>query len=624
MLERLRVGLPQWGISGLVHVLLLLVLAVFHVDAGRTPRVVSVLSDLEDLNRAETFLDRLEEIDLTAPVSLANTGAGTPSEQLATEMLASPLAANDQTSLAQAATNRSLIRPLSQAIGKLSLSSTIPGLKGASSMAAGDEGMGAVDQVTREIIRQLESSRVLVAWVLDCTRSLEKRREAIAQRIDRIYHEINELGVQKEDAILTAVVSFGNGTRFMLERPAADAEAIRKAIRAIRDDESGTENVFAAIRETALKYRRYQTAGARRLMIIVVTDETGDDGAMVDDTTALLIRNRVPAYVLGPMATFSRNTVEVPALNLETKELFIVPINRGPASRRDEVLRVPFNTNTYASGYGPFGLSQVALETGGIYFIYDDGLVRGPIYDPEILMRYKPDYGAKQEYASLVGESPLRRALMEVVEEGNSLWNAGFPNGAIPASNWKEAVDGQQKAIAPFITFADKSVAKLNAVSAAYVKEPSLHWRANFALTYARLIQARVRSEEFAWALADFKRDPPVLKDPKNNNGWQVQFVDFAVGGTTPTTNKSGKESGSSATKNKVAPGRDPKSIDQARKWAEDSRAWYQKTVQEHSGTVWAEAARTEMRGAVAARIIEVKFPPMPTGKPPKGKPPRI
>lgn len=619
MIRQMQKGFSCWGASICVHLVLLALLGLRTLDGRATPKLVSVLSDLSNLERQEAFLDHADEIDLTAAVSLANVGLGPGSRIAPSDSIPTPMSMADQAAVTQSVSNRSLIRPLSQSIGKLALGATLPGLKGTSSIASGDEGMGAIDQITKEIIRQLDKNHVLIAWVLDCTRSLQSRREAIAGRIERIYREIDELGVQKDDAILTAVVSFGESTRFLLDRPTADIETIRKAIRSVKDDDTGTEHVFAAVRDTALRYRRYQLAGQRMLMMIVVTDETGDDAAMVDETTALLTRNRVPVYVLGPMATFGVNEVFVAAQDLTTKEWFNVPINRGPAARRDEVARVPFNSSPYASGFGPFALSQIALETGGIYFVFDDRSVPGPTYDREILMQYKPNYGPMQDYTSLVGQSPFRRTLMEVVEEGNALWRYWWPTNDFRPGNWREAVDMHQKSVAPFIAYADKAIARLKALEPEYEKEPLPRWRANFALTYARLLQARVRCEEYNWALADFKRDPLTLKDPKTKNGWSVAFEGSSIGAAAATPKK---PQGGADNKSKVQSPRDAAAFARSNAWLTDAKAWFHRTAQEHAGTVWAEAARVEANGPVAARIVEVFF--TPPGPPAKGKPPRI
>lgn len=60
---------------------------------------------------------------------------------------------------------------------------------------------GAVDRITEEIMTNLEASKVLVVWIMDASISLKADRQAAADRLERIYRELDELGASAQDAL---------------------------------------------------------------------------------------------------------------------------------------------------------------------------------------------------------------------------------------------------------------------------------------------------------------------------------------------------------------------------------------------------------------------------------------
>src|SRR5690606_18812521 len=121
------------------------------------------------------------------------------------------------------------------------------------------------------------------------------------------------------------------------------------------------------------------------------TDEIGDDEAVADETVTLLKRYQTPLYAMGPMASFNRPIIhDIQTIKDETgKEWrFWIPIKRGPFTRVEEQVRVPFNSRSYQAGFGPFFLTKITRETGGMFFVYGDNRIPGGEYLPEILLQY--------------------------------------------------------------------------------------------------------------------------------------------------------------------------------------------------------------------------------------------
>jgi hypothetical protein len=263
-------------------------------------------------------------------------------------------------------------------------------------------------------------------------------------------------------------------------------------------------------------------------------------------------------------------------------------------------LRVAFNGSHYPSGFGAYALTQLCRETGGIYFIFPDDKVAMQDYSTDVLMRYKANYGSDEDYEKEINSSPLRQGLMAIVEEGNRIWHPNMPAHWLHDQNLLAEIDAHQKDCATFYDFALRAIAKLETLETSLSAETDPRWRANFDLIYARLLQAAARCSEYNWAYADFKAFPRTLKDPKNHNGWGVQFVEAIRSGTKPGI-RPGEKAKANAEEKKVSSAMNEK----VKGWVEKSMALFQRVIDEHPGTPWSQAARNEKSNLVGVDLVE-------------------
>lgn len=470
-----------------------------------------------------------------------------------------------------------ITRPLFGKASKEFMSRGLSGIAGTTANATSSE--MAISRLTIEILRKLAENKVLVVWVFDSSPSLSQQREKVAQKFTRIYRELDEIGVPK-NMLLTAVVSAGATTQFCLKEPTNELDKLTKAMDQITNDESGEENIFTAVRQAAQAYRHYQVAGKCTLMMILVTDEVGSDLSVADDTLALLKRNSVPLYVLGPMATFGGDKLYdhqvIAGFHFEE------PIVRGPFARRDEVLRVAFNSRLYPAGFGPFALVQLTRETGGIYFLFDDQRIAGPRYDPDLLNRYHPNYESPRDYLLEITQSAFRRKLMDVVENGNKIWRRHWPDSWVYADNPQRSLQVRAKETANFLTFANKALPILESIEPLWETETNPRWQANFDLAFARLLRSKVQAEEYAWLLAQAQRQPLILKDPIQHNGWHVKWEEPLHQGEPDGSMGDGRLNPMN------------KKAQDANKLLEKSQFHYRRVLDLHAGTPWGEAATRE------------------------------
>ena len=240
----------------------------------------------------------------------------------------------------------------------------------------------ALDMVTWEIANNLKERKVLLIWMLDASASLNSQRQAVRKRLKRIYGELDalkEVGqLPKQDKpLLTGVISFGQRTTFLTKAPTARFTDIEKAFAAVKTDDSGKEYVFTAVRQVMSNWGAYRIRRGRRIMLVAITDEAGDDhGPPLEAAIKTCRRRGAKAYVIGPSAPFGTRKGYVPYVAPENGKTYQLPVDLGPEAAIADHVSIPFWFNgpqydrpPLSSGFAPYALARLVRETGGIYFM---------------------------------------------------------------------------------------------------------------------------------------------------------------------------------------------------------------------------------------------------------------
>ncbi|WP_165074489.1 vWA domain-containing protein [Paludisphaera rhizosphaerae] len=453
---------------------------------------------------------------------------------------------------------------------------------------------GAVDRIAVEIVRRLEQGRTLVAWAFDASLSLEAERKRLAKHIETIYTHINQLDANRlaaDDGLLTTVVAFGQARKAMTPKPTGDVSLVREAIASIQADTSGEEHTFGTVAEIVTKFGRYKSSkgDSYNLMVIVVTDEVGDDQEKLEPTIEAAVKREVPVYVLGSQALFGRAQREMDYYDPKTKQMFRgLKVDAGPESVAIEQIRLPFwyggpQYDVLESGFGPWGLSRLASATGGIYFVSRfDGAKMG--FDASVMKEYRPDWESKRAYEADVSRSPLRRAVIDasLITQQNL---PGMPTLIFPpidAPNFKDVLQNNQVIAERTAYTVDEAIAPINAVVKYRDRETSRRWQAHFDLIRGRLLAMKVRCYEYNFACAQLVKDPPKFQNSKSN-AWR--FV----------------------------PDAQIRYSDKAAAAAKEAQALLQRVVDEHPETPWALLAARELKNPLGFKPVEAYLqPPRP------------
>jgi hypothetical protein len=450
---------------------------------------------------------------------------------------------------------------------------------------------GAVDRIAVEVLRRLEHGHTLVVWAFDASGSLQAERQRIAKHIDTIYTHIMQLDENQlaaNDALLTMVVGFGSGYKVLLPKPTSDRSEILEAIGAVPLDKTGTETTFATTCEIVNRWGRYRDGQNRlyRTMVIIVTDEVGDDEERLEDAVTLARRSKVPIYVLGSQALFGRTEGYVDYMDPTTKYVFHgVPVRQGPESAMLEQIQMPFwyggpQYEIIEAGFGPYALSRLAIATGGIYFITRFDTHRMG-FNPARMREYKPDWISRDIYERQIARSPLRQAILSAAQTTRQklpgMPMLFFPPADVP--QFKEVMTANQVIAERTAYTVGEALEPINTVARFRNHETSRRWQAHYDLIRGRLLAMKVRCYEYNWACARMKKDPPKFSNPRFN-AWRL------------VPDKQIQYSESAATAGREA------------------EAMLHRVIDEHAETPWALLAQRELSNPLGFRWVETYVPP--------------
>jgi len=477
---------------------------------------------------------------------------------------------------------------------------------------------GALDRITQEILRSLESGPTLVVWLFDKSGSMQVQRETVHQRFDQVYAE---LGLSKavaprrgvDQPLLTSVVSFGKDVTFHIDKPTDDLAAIKQAVADIANDESGVEMTFTAIGMTAQRYEPYRFhSPARQVMVVVFTDEVGDDENRLEDCVQICKRNQIPVYVAGVPAPFGRTNIEIkyvdPDPNYDQSVQWI-PIRQGPETLVPEMVQLNFSgvpnrdEGIYRldSGFGPYCLTRLCYETGGMFFAVHANRERvgefvstreTPVFqarlnyffDPLVMRPYRPDYVPPQEYLRLISKNGAKAALIEAARQSMvdpmNRPTLVFRKTGDDDASMKRALDEAQKAAA---ILEPKMNLFYGIIKQGEKDRPKLvepRWRAGFDLALGRILAVKVRTESYNQMLARAKGGMKYA-DPRTNVLRLVPSNEVSVSSTLA-------------------------------KQAEQARTLLEGVAREHRGTPWAMWAEEELKDPIGWKWQEEYDPPTP------------
>jgi len=409
----------------------------------------------------------------------------------------------------------------------------------------------ALNRITAELVRLMRQDKLLVVWLFDESGSMKDDREEIAKNFEIVYKELQivqekDEGLKKrrgssvrDKILLTTVYGYGESLHRMLE-PTDDIEQIITTIRdKIPIDKSGQETMCTAIGKAILANRRLAGRHKRKLVLIVVTDESGDDGMAVEGALKVAKQAKSPIYFLGREAIFgypyARHRWKDPKYNLT----HWIRINRGPETAFPESLQwdgLHRRWDVLSSGFGPYEQVRLARETNGIFFVLpgEEEKLAGKFskqnrqYRQHDMREYRPLWLSRGEYAIRRKRSKFRQTIWDVIVELNSTKHQemllpkfdrqlNIRQRHYPLSMPEFKAVARKEAVKALRAWQKLGLAikALEEIKPLRAKEASSRWRANFDLALAQCKAFRVRLFQFMLVMDNHvNADPP----PKPRN----------------------------------------------------------------------------------------------------------
>lgn len=539
---------------------------VYQLPWERSTNVITSVFDEQDKKQTYDFTE------VTATDLVGNSGDSivlTPTMQAAT-------AQGEQTDQLQQKLE-ALVNPMAVEFSRMSdlplqdqLAMSFESRGQTDKVAGGVE--GAMDRITHEIATSLKERQTFVLWLFDASGSLRDRRDSIVDRFELVYRQLETQG--KTEGLHTAIASYGESTKILTPKPITDVPTLIQAVRGIEVDDSGIENVFTAVYQTVDKWKRFQgNKGRCNKRVFIVTDERGDDIEGLEETIDLCKRFGVRVYTVGNAAIFGKREGYVDYREEDGYVHHNVVVDQGPESAFPHQIKLAFwggpavgrQLLRMSAGYGPYGLTKLCAETGGVFFITEEN--KGFQFDTAVMREYTPDYRPVLEIETEIRKNPAKTALVQAAM-AVEINEVPAPQLAFRADNdtiLRQQITEAQKPLADFQYHTNKLYALLEQGSQARrtLKDP--RWRAGYDLALGRVQAMRVRAYGYNVMLADMKSTPQTFQT-EGNNLWVLTPSDKIESGPT------------------------------VRKSAEEAETLLKRVIDEHVGTPWAALAERELR----------------------------
>jgi len=380
----------------------------------------------------------------------------------------------------------------------------------------------ALDQLAREILRHLKDHKLTVVWLFDESTSMQDDQKTIVEKFDRVSSELKlnvDANKKAAGALNHAIVGFGQGIDFVLEKPREDIDQIGRAIKKLRIDSTGIENTMKAVRDVVDRYANLIRKD-RKLLIVLVTDESGDDGDGVEEAKQALKKYKVPLYVIGRQSLFGYPYAHHRYMDPVTKDVYYPLIRRGPETADVENYQwdgLYERWDEQPSGFAPYELARLTRESGGIYFLLPSEEFmrvrqREQAYSITQLKEYLPEYDNRMSYVERRNSSPLRQAIYAIIMQGKDfIYRREFPVDQGELRNAAQ-IEGEKATLRLNSLLGVQD--RLETLAKVRDREPEKRWQAHYELMLAQTVAFQVKAFEYRALMSSIVSAPPQPKGP--------------------------------------------------------------------------------------------------------------
>ena len=440
----------------------------------------------------------------------------------------------------------------------------------------------------RRLLESLEESEefapTLVVWVLDRSASCTNMVVSVTTQLGYFYQKRSkDFAEGNEGSLLTSVVSFGDDVQVHTESPTKEPAVVMESLSSIVRAQASEELAFAAVDQAIDIAFDYRVKQNHEVMIVVVTDEAGNDQQLVDEVIERPAKYAMPVFVVGVGAPLGRTSI-IPASveggNQESQNVIL----QGPESRQREMLSIndgflPDSLTLFSSGFGPFAWEMLCRKTGGAFMPvkmpgYTAYMLRRPggggflvgEYEPGDMKKYIPDYINEADYQQLLTENKARAALNAVAKRPalETLNNPRLDFEVQSEVQLSRDLSASQQGAAQLEPQVREVYEILKQAEADSAKLTRPRWQAGYDLAMGRVSAVLARVEGYNAMLALLKRGRSF--ENAASSRWALVPGDSSQAGSA------------------------------IKRTAEQAKTYLEKVVKEHPGTPWARLAELELQ----------------------------
>ena len=562
---------PAWVVSLGIHMMILMVLSTVVYYPPTNLIKMALTTEMVSENVDPVVLDnvQVDTIGSAGEVNLSTSSlSGSPDR---TEAVQKEVEEKVTDQIAPVTVNVALADDV-QEMTQSDLVQKVNNAGAASTESTGGT-QGAIDRITFELLASLRERKTLVLWLFDASLSLKTRRDLIADRFENVYRQLEALDGASSKHLKTAVATFGEKTQILTPEAVDGIQDVVPLVRKIKNDESGKENTFATAVTVGKKFQNFAANSGRKMIVIIVTDEKGDDAPQyLEEAITLFRKPGTRVFVVGNSSPFGKEKGYV-TWTYSAEEgggSEDLPVDQGPETVFADSLRLPFfGVNGYdldrmSSGYGPYALTRLCSETGGVYLIAED--VNGKRYDQHVMRNYQPDYRPIRVVEQDIKKNKAKYALVEAATK-TVVDAIPAPRLSFPANNdneLREAISEAQKPMAVSDAKINLMLGILEAGEKDREKITEPRWQAAYDLAIGRALAMRARTLGYNTILAEMKLTPkPFTK--KGNNQWNLKLA------------------------------KEVNAVPEVKKKASRAAMYLKRVIDQHPDTPWAEIAEREL-----------------------------
>ncbi len=306
----------------------------------------------------------------------------------------------------------------------------------------------------------------VVVWMLDQSLSMQLDIKALAQQL---HGTLDEIERDKSSKMMHYVVAFGDDIS-LIRDSTIKAQAVSQSIYGLPADPSGIENTFQAVEwcvDNLFNSSRWMRGQERQKLLVLWTDESGDDYLRLEHTIQKCLRANVRVDVIGPSAVLGAQKGHMAFLHPADDRIYQLPVHRGPDSSFPQKLSLGYwyrgvpsgyneafrgswpgtagryggsNFESLLSGFSPYALTRLSRQTGGRYTMYDRPADRSP-FSLEQVRDYLPDYSSVAEIEFMLRRQPLRQIVLASAAE---TWKSNLTRYSQPPLSFRHGNPGEQ------------------------------------------------------------------------------------------------------------------------------------------------------------------------------------